>query len=81
MVEWETFVAMTRILNRKTLGLNGIEIFEDIDSQWKPEPQVAMLQEGLLEFVKVIPTLNSSSFGVRNEVPRDQLDIAYKHDF
>ena len=46
---------MSRELNRKILGSKGIEFIENVDIDWKPEAHIAMLQEGLLDFVKVIP--------------------------
>ena len=72
---------MARTLNRKTLGLNGIEFFEDVDLDWKPEAHIAMLQEALLDFVKVIPRLGPQFFGVRAEAPEMSIHGTHRYNF
>ena len=53
---------MARMLNLKILGLNGIEFAEEVDDDWKPEPPIAALEEGLLDFVKVLPRISPPRF-------------------
>ena len=53
-------------LTRKNLGLNGIEFFEEV-SDWEPEPHIAMLRERLLNFVRIIPSLDPQHLGVSSE--------------
>ena len=43
-----------RKLNRKILGLNGIQFSESEDSTWEPALHIASLKEELLNFVDIV---------------------------
>ncbi|MCJ1393756.1 hypothetical protein MMC18_006632 [Xylographa bjoerkii] len=63
-------------LTRDALGLNGIEFFEEI-SAWEPKSHIAMLKEGLLDFVAIIPRLGPQHLDKYEEIPSDaQVSIA-----